>query len=222
MQVHEPPSTVLTRYGTGPVSDALDMLGLGGGLEGLWRQSGNGVVAGPAFTLRMEPVESGGSAFAADYIDDAPPGSVIVIANAGRRDCTVFGDILAEVALCRGIPGTVIDGCNRDVDDIRRLDYSVWSLGSYMKSGKNRARLTAVDVPVEVCGTTVSPGDLVVADGSGVVVVPAAQIAVAAERAEWILEVEGHIRADLDRGVPLRESRRRHGYHRAALRTGRV
>jgi regulator of RNase E activity RraA len=204
---------VLERHDTGSVSDALDTLGINGGLEGLCRRSGRSVVVGPAYTVLMEPIEPGNVGPAADYIDDAPPGSIVVIANAGRRNCTVFGDILAETAQLRGIRGTVIDGCNRDLDRIRELDYPLWSVGTYMKSGKNRVRMAGTGVPVVVAGVTVSPGDLVVADGSGVVVVPSAHIGDVAARTQDIAAMENRVRDDVDRGMPLRQARRLHGYN---------
>jgi regulator of RNase E activity RraA len=209
--------TVLREQGTGPVSDALDLAGINGGLAGLARVSGSGTVAGPAFTLRFEPVEAGEKAAAAEFIDDVPPGAVVLIANAGRTHCTVWGDILAGVAVSRGIAGTVIDGACRDVDDIRALDYSLWSRASYMKSGKNRVRLAEVQEPVTVCGVTVGPGDLVCADGAGAVVVPAGVAESVTERVVRIAEMEALVRADLERGVSLREARRRRGYNQVGL-----
>ncbi|WP_214103829.1 RraA family protein [Acrocarpospora catenulata] len=209
----------LSKHGTAPISDALDQLGVNGGLPGLARVSGRGVVSGPAFTLRFEQVEPGQPGPAADFIDDVPAGSVIVIANEGRTHCTVWGDILTGVALARGIAGTVIDGCCRDVDDTRELGYSVWSLGGYMKSGKNRVRLAEVQVPVVVGGVLIRPGDVVCGDGSGVVVVPAELAADVADRVERIAAMEALVRADLDEGVPLAEARRRRGYNAAALPT---
>jgi len=213
------PLASLRRAGTGPVSDALDRLGRNGGLAGLVRMSGHGVVAGPAFTLRFDLVRPGEPAPAAEFVDDVPKGAVVVIATGGCTTCTVWGDILAYVACRRGIAGTVIDGYCRDIDDIRALDYPLWSLGAYMKSGKGRVRLTATGQPVTLGGTTVHPGDLVCADGAGVVVVPAGQ---AEEVGRWVAQIEKMeqaIRADLDTGSSLRDARRRHGYGSAALRT---
>jgi regulator of RNase E activity RraA len=209
---------VFSRSGTGPVSDAMDLLGLNGGLPGLRRVSGTGPVAGPAFTLRFEPVESGQAAPAAEFIDDVPAGSVVVIANSGRSYCTVWGDILAGVAMTRGLAGTVIDGCCRDVDDIRELNYPLWSLDSFMKSGKNRVRLASVQEPVQVCGTFVRPGDLMCGDGSGVLVVPADRCLEVAAEVTRVLDMERLVRADLGRGVSLREARSQRGYNTAALR----
>lgn len=205
------------QHGTGAVSDALDLLGHDGGLAGLSRRSGAGTVVGPAHTLRYEPVRPGTRAPAGEFVDDVPPGAVVVVANGGRLYCTVWGDILSEVAQRGGVAGTVIDGCCRDVAETRALGYPLWSRAAYMKSGKNRVRLVAVGEPVEVCGTTVAPGDLVCADDSGALVVPAALRGAVAEQVRRIVEMEAAIRADIAAGVPLREARRQHGYNLAPL-----
>ena len=204
-------------YGTGTISDALDLLGHDGGLAGLARQSGTGVVVGPAYTLQYVPVQPGEPGPAGDFIDDIAAGAVVVIANAGRTYCTVWGDILSEVALRRGLVGTVIDGCCRDLGEIRALGYPVWSRGSYLKSGKNRVRLAAVQAPVTLAETLVRPGDLVCADDAGVVVVPAECADRVAEQVSRVARVETKIRADITRGVPLREARQRHGYNVVAV-----
>lgn len=204
-------------HGTGAVSDALDLLGHNGGLLGLSRRSGDGVVAGPAYTLRYEPVRDGRPAPAGEFIDEVPAASVVVVANGARLHCTVWGDILSEVARRAGIAGTVIDGCCRDVAETRALDYSVWSRAGYMKSGKNRVRLAAIQQPVEVCGVTVDPGDLVCADESGAIVVPAGIMAEVGTQIRRVVDMEAAVRADIAVGIPLREARRRHGYNLAPL-----
>lgn len=208
---------IFFRAGTGTVSDALDLLGLNGGLKGLARLSGTGVIAGPAFTVRFEPVEPGASAPAADYVDDVPAGSVIVIANAGRTYCTVWGGLLTYAAILRRAAGTVIDGCCRDLDEITDLGYPLWAVSSYMKSGKNRVRLADVGLPVLVGGVTVRPSDIICADSAGVLAVPVERLQAVLEQVRRVLKVEMGIRADLAHGIPLREARERHGYNRVAL-----
>jgi regulator of RNase E activity RraA len=208
---------ILRQHGTGPVSDALDLLGHDGGLQGLVRTSGTEVVAGPAFTLQYEPVEPGRFAPAGDFIDDVPPGAVVTIANHGRTYCTVWGGILTMVARRNGIAGTVIDGCCRDLGDIWSLDYALWSRGSYMKSGKNRVLLTAVQTAVILCGTCVAPGDIVCADDAGVVVVPRALTGQVAEHVQQIVAMEAAVQADIAQGLALRATRKRHGSNKVGL-----
>lgn len=209
---------ILGAHGTASVSDALDMLGIEDtGLLGLNRMSGAGAIAGPAYTLRFVPVEPGRPAPAGEFIDDVPPGRVVLIANDGITHCTVWGDLLATVAISRGVAGTVIDGACRDLGEIRALGYPLWSKASYMKSGKQRVRLEAVQVPVTVCGVRVEPGDVIVADDAGALMVPAGAAQATADRILKVAEVEAAIRRDLAEGIPLREARAAHGYNALGL-----
>lgn len=96
---------------TASLSDALDSLGLAGGLAGLNQQVPGTRCIGFAYTVLYEPVqERNGFRSAANYIDEVPPDAVIVSSNPGRTDCTTWGDILTHVAISRGIRGTLIDG----------------------------------------------------------------------------------------------------------------
>ncbi|MEU0427447.1 RraA family protein [Streptomyces canus] len=196
------------------MSDAMDMLGCTDtGLPGLLRMSGADAVVGPAYTLQYVPVAHGEEAPAGDFIDAVPAGSVVVIANDGRTHCTVWGDILAEAALQRGVAGTIIDGACRDVGALRSLGYSLWSRAAYMKTGKHRVRLDALQKPITVCGVRVAPGDIVVADDAGALIVPAALAEATAEAVLKVHAAEEAIRAQLAAGVPLKEARRRNGYN---------
>lgn len=213
--------SMFATYGTSVVSDVLDQRGVAGSLWGVGPVWTSHAVAGPAFTVQFEAVAAGEPAPAADYIDDIPEGCVVVLANSARH-CTVWGDILAQVALERGIVGTVIDGYCRDADGIRELGYPVWARGAFMRSGKNRVRMTATQVPVLLGEgdetVRVDPGDIVCADGSGVVVVPRALADEVRADGERVVAMENRVLADVAAGVPLREARRRHGYNQVARR----
>lgn len=201
---------------TATVSDALDVLGIEGCVPGLRSMSGRRA-AGPAFTVLFEPVPDGAPAPAADYVDDVPAGAVVVLANGGRTDCTVWGGLLSAVAAQRGIAATVVDGACRDVDDTVEAGHQVWAVAAYMRSGKNRARMAAVQQPVVVGGVPVAPGDVVVADGNGVVVVPAARAADVAAAVERVAAVERAVLAAVQEGAGLADARARHGYHAVAV-----
>lgn len=204
---------IMLEHGTGPVSDSLDVLGINGGLEGLSALFPTAAAVGPAFTLQYREVGPGDAGQAGDYIDDVPPGSVIVIANDARTYCTVWGGILAAVAQRNGVAGTVIDGCCRDVPEIIESGYPLFSRGTYMKSGKTRVQLQATQIDVTVGSVAIQPGDIVCADGSGVVVVPAAQSDRVADLVVRVAQVEEKVLADALSGTPLREARARHGYN---------
>lgn len=204
---------------TATISDALDMMGINGGCESLRPLAPGMALVGPAYTVEFEPVGEGERAPAGEFIDEVEAGSVIVIANGGRTYCTVWGDLLALTAKRRGVAGTVIDGCCRDATGIIEMRYPLFSVGAYMKSGKNRVKLVAKQAPVKIADCTVRPGDVVCADDSGVIVIPAERLAEAVGTALRIEEMERGIIEDIEAGVPLREARARRNYNDWALQT---
>lgn len=213
---------ILAAASTAAVSDVLDTLGVNGGLPMIRPLVPGMKLCGRAFTVEFADVAPGESAPAADYIEDVGEGEVVVIANNGRVDCTVWGDILSAVAQSRGVRGTVIDGACRDASEIMALGYPMFSRTAFMKSGKNRVRMVASQRRVTVAGTEVDPGDWVKADDSGVVVVPAAMAAQVAGMVREVEEMEARVLADVKAGMPLKQSRDRHGYNRFALKVERT
>ncbi|MCC2675782.1 MAG: diguanylate cyclase, partial [Ramlibacter sp.] len=144
-------------------------------------------------------------------------GSVIVLDNRGREDATVWGDILTEIAHRKKIAGTVIDGINRDVALCLELGYPIYSRASWMRTGKDRVQVEATQVPVNIGGARVAPGDLLRGDADGVLVVPKQHEDVVLDAAEGIQQAEDAIRKAVREGASLREARVQHGYH--ALQT---
>jgi 4-hydroxy-4-methyl-2-oxoglutarate aldolase len=199
------------------LSDAMDRLGLHGQCSGIQARSEQFQMCGRAFTLLYGPA-SKPAGTVGDYIDDVPPGSVVVLDNGGREDVTVWGDILTEIAHRRGVVGTLIDGVCRDVRICRQLGYPVFARGHWMRTGKDRVQVEAVGAPVSIGAVRVAPGDIVRGDADGVVVVPQAHEDAVLEAAENIDRVEGAIREALRTGVRLDEARRKHGYHQLQTR----
>jgi regulator of RNase E activity RraA len=197
---------------TASVSDALDRLGLPGsalGIAPLWPGQR---MAGRAFTVRYVPVgaEKG---TVGDYIDAVEPGSVVVLDNAGRLYCTVWGDILTALAHKKGIAGTAIYGVCRDTKKARELGYPIYSSGRFMRTGKDRAEVADVGVAVSLGDVQVRPGDLVLGDDDGVVVVPRGHEEKVLEIARGVAKTEDQILDEAMRGVKLADARRKHGYH---------
>jgi regulator of RNase E activity RraA len=202
----------LAAFATSGISDALDRLGIAGQAHGIGALDPSFRLAGRAFTGFYQPVDVGGGTVG-DYIDDVPPGGVIVLDNAGRTDVTVWGDILTLVASHKGIAGTVIDGVCRDISRSRELAYPVFSRGRYMRTGKDRVQMTGIQVPVSIGHVRVRPGDILIGDGDGIVVVPREREAEVFEVASSIEATEERIREQVMRGVRLDEARRQLGYH---------
>ena len=210
-------ATRLKAAGTTALSDALDRLGIDGQMLGIMPVVRTMRFAGRAFTIRMLPVgQTGGSV--GDYIDDVAPGQVVVIANDGRLDATVWGDILTSVASARGIAATVIDGVCRDSDRCVELAYPVFACGNTMRTGKDRVTADAYNVPVRMGTTRVAPGDWLAGDADGVVAIPAAMAEEVLALAEEIEAVENRIRTAVAGGARLDEARASLGYHRLQTR----
>lgn len=194
------------------VSDAADKLGITAGLLGIKPVVQGTRFCGQAFTVHYVPCGTS-KGTVGDFLDDARPGQVVVIDNAGRDYCTVWGDLMSISASNRGIAGTVIDGVCRDVPTIHKLKYPIFTKGCYMVTGKDRVEVDAVGAPVAVSGVRVQPGDILLGDDTGVVSIPL-------ERAEEVLAValeiaekEGQIEAALAAGKGLKEARASVQYH---------
>ncbi|WP_321788032.1 RraA family protein [Burkholderia pyrrocinia] len=195
------------------VSDAMDKLGLHGQALGVMPLTDySQVVVGPAFTVKYVPA-SVPPGTVGDFIDDVAEGDVVVIDNDGRTDCTVWGDIMTQYAGLRGIAGTVIDGVCRDVNKALRDNYPLFTAGRFMRTGKDRVQVEAVNATVGIGTVRVAARDIVVADANGVVIVPRGRAREVAEVARQIEETESSIREQLALGKTLGEARAALGYH---------
>jgi len=199
------------------LSDALDKLGIAGQCYRIKPRAGSFRMAGRAWTLLYGPAGKPAGTVG-DYIDDVPPGSVVVLDNGGRDNATVWGDILTEIAHRRGIAGTVIDGVCRDVALCLQLGYPVFSKDHWMRTGKDRVQVEATGVPVTIGDARVAPGDIVRGDADGVVVIPKEHEAAVLDTAEAIEAAEDRIRAAVRGGMRLDEARQAHKYHQLQTR----
>ncbi|RSN54703.1 dimethylmenaquinone methyltransferase [Streptomyces sp. WAC 04229] len=206
----------LARLDTASVSDALDSLGVGGVLAGITARVPGTHTAGRAFTVTYRPVGPAGAEKgfrnAANYLDDVPAGSFVVVDNAGSTSCTNWGSLLTSLAQRRGIRGTAVHGSVRDIAEIRASGYPLFSTGTTMVSGKNRVELDTTGQDIVIGDVTVRSGDIVVGDDNGALVVPAGQADEVAARAERVERTERAIAASVAAGSRLDEARRRHGY----------
>jgi len=202
----------LSRMDTTTVSDALDKLGIAGQCIGIKPLDPLFRVAGPAFTVRYVPCGTRGGTVG-DYIDDLDAGTVVALDNQQRMDATVWGDILTIVASRKNLGGTVIDGVCRDAPRAIELKYPIFARASHMRTGKDRVAVDAMQVSISIGGVRVDPGDFMLGDWDGVVVVPRERITEVADVAARIEQAEDLIRGAVERGERLDLARKNQGYH---------
>lgn len=201
------------------LSDAMDKLGIEGVCRGIKPRDHSFRLAGRAFTILYGPVDVVNPGTVGDYIDDLNEGDIVVLDNGGREDCTVWGDILTQVAHTKKLGGTVIDGPCRDVNLCLSLGYPIYSRSYSMKTGKDRVQVDAMQVPVNIGDARVRPGDLLVGDADGIVVLPKEREEEILALAETIQTAEDKIREMVAGGMPLKQARLEMQYHSLQTRS---
>ena len=132
----------------------------------------------------------------------AERGQILVLANGGGTQGALWGDVACTFAAHKGIAGVVADGPVRDIDALREMDFPVWAT-SISPSHSEKRGPGSVNVPIVVDGVLVEPGDVIVADGDGVLAIPQAHLARTLEGARQRAEREVAIRKRIKAGESL-------------------
>jgi 4-hydroxy-4-methyl-2-oxoglutarate aldolase len=191
------------------VSDALDRLGLRGAVHGIGRLWACPRVAGRVVTVALGPFQKQADHSAPHLgtraIEAATSEHLIVVANAGRVQMAGWGGLLSLAARRRGVRAVIVDGACRDVDEAETLGFPLYARAAVPSTARGRAVELATNTTVTLGEISVAPGDLAIADGSGVVFVPAASAAEVLTTAEQLAAREAELGAQIERGVPATE-----------------
>lgn len=207
----------LQALATSNLSDALDRLGIArAAVAGIVPRWGRTKVIGRAITIRMTAAGAVPAVahLGVDAIAAAAPGDVIVVDNRGDLHHNCWGEILSLAAQLKGVAGVVVDGAVRDVDACEAFGFAVHARGTVPSTARGRIVQEAWNVPVRLADAAVRPGDVIVADVNGVVVVPAERLIEVVEVAERILAQENAMMDALRAGASIVEVDRRFQYER--------
>ena len=198
------------------VSDALDRLGIEGAPRGilpLW--PGSQKLVGRAVTMKLVPVDQGSASpvlGTLEAIKAGQPVSVLVIDQGGRTDVNSLGGVATFTPVRQGLIGAVIDGVTRDVDDMKAMGFAVYAKGIIQQSIRNRCAFAGHNMEVQLSGVPVLPGDLVMADDNGIVVVPWVRVQEVLELAQGFAETEERIKDAIASGVDPVEAHQQVNY----------
>ena len=218
LEVPRPPAGVVERYKalgdcTGIISDTMDELGIPPGVIGasvLRPTIAGTVIAGPALTLRniaqrIDPLQG-----ARDHVNKmaefechnlATPGDVLVI--QGVPNVSNMGGISALTGKRAGEVGAIVEGGIRDIAHSREIGYPLWSSDITPTTGKWRLEAAEINGTIEIGGVQVHPGDLVVADDTGVAFIPRDMILEVLEECEKKAKAEDIRCKAIDGGIPV-------------------
>ena len=206
----------LAKLDTCAVSDALDSLNLRGATWGVGPMWQCPRIVGRAVTMKIKPagLEQPRQHLGTAPIEAAEPGDIIVIDNGGKLEFSCWGGLLSLSAKLKGLSGVVIDGACRDVDEARELGFPVFARGAVPMTARGRVMQDSFNQEIQFAGVQCHPGDLVIADSSGVVIILQSKAAEVIAAAEAIYLKEQEMAAGMRKGYSGLEMLEKLGYER--------
>jgi 4-hydroxy-4-methyl-2-oxoglutarate aldolase len=219
VDVPRPPKSVIDEFKkyrglTPTVSDVLDSMGIAGAVSAseIKPLQQDTTIVGPAVTLRYVMERNTTTQLFAekakpkladrDAYAVAEPGDVIVF-DVGGKVISTQGGLSTLMAVKAKLAGNIVDGGVRDVEDIHELKYPVWARGVTPISGKYRIEAVEINGPVNIAGVQVNPGDLVIADDTGIVFIPSDKIEEVLEKTKALIAKEQKVVDAINQGANL-------------------
>lgn len=186
----------ISRIQVSHISDAMGRTGVPAGLSPISRGA---MLLGEAFTVRAHPGDNLALHWA---ITQAVPGQIIVVDGGGLKDIALWGELMSLAAQAQGIAGLVIDGAVRDVDAMDAIGFPVYAR-AVTPRGPFKASRGELQVPISCGGVPVLPGDWIVGDNEGVVVIPRTRLEEVVAAAEALAEREMQFKERMAQGERL-------------------
>lgn len=174
--------TLLLAHPTSAISDVLDELNITGVLPNLYAQrQGQGRIIGRALPVYLKSTSADPSAYRfgggvgkplEQVLQTMRDGDVVIMDLGGTTRASAWGGLASRLAQRRGVRGTIMWGTCRDVEEIRAIGYPVWAVGVCPRRSRNEFTFGSINEPITISGVTIKPRDYILADESGVVVVP--------------------------------------------------
>lgn len=202
------------KMATTNISDALDRIGIKGAVIGIRPMFDCPKIVGRAVTIKITASGIGKSKYhlGVRAINAASPGDVIIIDNRGDLNNNCWGEILSMGAKMKGVSGVVVDGAVRDIDACREFGFPVYARGVVPITARGRVMEESFNEMIRIGDVQVRPGDIVMADINGVVIIPVEKIDEVLEVAEEILKKEEAMIEELRRGASILEVDQKYSY----------
>jgi 3-hexulose-6-phosphate synthase / 6-phospho-3-hexuloisomerase len=215
--VERPPKSVVDGFrsiGTSTVSDILDKMGLDCLVSGIRAVKDGFKMVGPALTIKEISGVAGTYAISdfkmGTVIDSARSGDILVFDNAGKEIST-WGGMASTAAKVKGIEGVLIDGGSRDADEVVDLDFPVFSRHITPRGARSRIKMVEMNGTIQCGGIRVRPGDIVMADPTGIIIIPAEHAEEILDEARKTESGEKHFTEELRKGKTFEEMYRKTG-----------
>lgn len=173
-----------------------------------------GKIAGRIFTLKAEVVTAIPEEpykLEMEAIDSAESGDVLVVDAGHDTTCAFWGELLTTACMAKGVRGTVMTGCTRDVWALNKLDFPVFGIGYSPADSKGRLDVSKICEPIRIDGVAAKQGDFILGDHDGVVIIPQEIANEAIAAAKEKVSGENTVRDELAAGVPVSEVFQKHG-----------